>query len=187
MCFFRNVDGVSMIRQDGNRQRIRQSKNRVGGSAIVAEIVKDDRKPRRTVLFALPRRCRRSGACRRGDNVDRIRDHARAAIIQPQKRSRTRWLVARQIVRRRNAIQGLDEIGHRFPPGLFGAARRQRHEEMIRSIRMRTIKLEAGDDVSGLFTETRGGMHHFTGDGVDLAGRKVLWMLALAAAEENRR
>jgi hypothetical protein len=58
---------------------------------------------------------------------------------------------------------------------------------MIRSIRMRAIKLEAGGDVSGLFTETRGGMHHFAGDGVDLAGRKALWMLALAAAGEKRR
>jgi hypothetical protein len=58
---------------------------------------------------------------------------------------------------------------------------------MICSIRMRTIKLEVRGNVSGLFTESRGGMHHFAGDGVDLAGRKALWMLALAAAEENRR
>jgi len=81
----------------------------------------------------------------------------------------------------------LDEFGYRFPPGLFGAARGQRHEEMIRSIRMRTIKLEMGGDVSGLFTETRRSTHHFAGDGVDLAGRESVWMLALATAGEKQR
>jgi hypothetical protein len=84
-----------------------------------------------------------------------------------------------------NPVQGLNETRDRFPPGLFGTTGRQGDKEMIRSIRMRAIKLEVRSDVSGWFAEARGGMHHFAGDGVHLAGRKALWMFALAAPKEK--
>jgi hypothetical protein len=58
---------------------------------------------------------------------------------------------------------------------------------MIRSIRMLAIKLEVGGDVSGLFTETPRGTHHFAGDRVDLAGRESFRMFAPAAPGEKRR
>ncbi len=58
MRFFGDLDGMRMIRQDGDGQRIRQSEDRVGSSAIVAEIVKNDGQPRGAVLLALPRTSR---------------------------------------------------------------------------------------------------------------------------------
>ena len=95
--------------------------------------------------------------------------------------SRACLRIAREVMRSGHAVQGLNESRYRFPPGLFGAAGRQRDKEVVRSIRMRAIKLEVRSDVSRLFAETRAGMHHFAGDGMDLAWRQTLGMLALAA------
>jgi hypothetical protein len=85
-----------------------------------------------------------------------------------------------------NTVQGLNETRHGLPAGLLGAAHWQSDIEVVRSIRIRAIKLEVGSDVSGLFAESSGGAHHFAGYGVDLIGRKPTWMLALAAAEKKK-
>src|SRR5580692_4902544 len=50
---------------------------------------------------------------------------------------------------------------------------------------MRAVKLKVRAYVSGLFAETGGGAHHFTGDGVDLAGREPILPLLLATPSKK--
>jgi hypothetical protein len=119
--------------------------------------------------------------------MDGSRDDSPASVIQTQECSRACFRIAREVMRSGDTVQGLNEIRDRLPPGLFGAAGRQRDKEMVRSIRMRAIKLEVRSNVSGLFAETRRGTHHFASDGMDLGGRKALRMLALAAPGEKSR
>jgi hypothetical protein len=44
MCFFGNLDGMLVIRQNGNRQGVMKSKNGISGSAIASEIIENDGK-----------------------------------------------------------------------------------------------------------------------------------------------
>src|ERR1700675_1801096 len=126
MRLFRDLDGMRLIGQDRDGQGIRQSKYRVGGSAIAAQVIQDDGQARFSVFLALVRSVPRSSAGRPwNDDMDRIRNRAGAAIIEPQQRSRTCPLVSRQMVRRGAAVQGLDEARYRFALGLFGGASRQ--------------------------------------------------------------
>jgi hypothetical protein len=50
---------------------------------------------------------------------------------------------------------------------------------------MRAVKLKLSRNVSRFLAETSGGMHHFAGDCVDLAGREPFGMFALAAPSEK--
>jgi hypothetical protein len=154
--FFRDIDGMRVMGQYGDGQRIGQSEDRIGGGAIVAEIVEDDCETRTAVLFALLSGSRQSGACcDRSNDMHGSRDHAPAAVIQAQKRSGAGLRISREVMRSGDAVQGLNETRDRRSPGLFGAAGRQRDKEAVCSIRMRAVKLEVRDDVSRLFAETR--------------------------------
>ena len=112
--------------------------------------------------------------------MHRIRDDSRAAIIQPKKGSGACFRVSREIVRRADAVQRLNEIGYRFAVGLFGDACWQNDKKLIRAISMSAIELQVRGDVRGRFAETPRGAHHFAGDSVNLIRRETLVRLALA-------
>jgi len=58
---------------------------------------------------------------------------------------------------------------------------------LVDTVRVRTIKLEVGGDISGLFAEPGGGTHHFAGDGVNLAGREARLLLFFTAARKKNQ
>ena len=73
-----DFNGMLVIRQDGDGQGVRKSKDCIGGGAVAPQIVEDDRQPwtRRLARGAIGSR----GIPRTGVNVNRVRSYARFQI-----------------------------------------------------------------------------------------------------------
>ncbi len=77
--FFGDVGGKRQVRQDGNRQWKRQREQRIGGGAVVTQIIENDRKLCGS-LRVLGRKARTHG--QRHYNVNRVRASSMGGEIE---------------------------------------------------------------------------------------------------------
>ena len=111
--FFRHFRGERQMRQHGNGEREGKREQRVGGGAVVSEIVDDDGEPRSAAAL---QRNRRRASGERSDHVDRVRAHT----------------VERE-------VEAHDSGGSCLGQGKFVAAR-DRAERLRQSARFRSVR-----------------------------------------------